>query len=61
MIKFNYKFADRMIVGSDNGLDIEKEFKSYKNKIADIIIANTGTIVGIGVSAEDGEVTVKSM
>ena len=37
MIKFNYKFADRMIVGSDNGLDIEKEFKSYKNKIADII------------------------
>ena len=37
MIKFNYKFADSMIVGKDNGLEIEKEFNKYKDTISNII------------------------
>jgi len=37
MIKFNYKFADRIIVGNDNGLDIQKEFDSYRETITSII------------------------
>ncbi len=35
--------------------------QDIENKIADIIIENTGTIAGIGVTADDGKITVKSM
>ncbi len=35
--------------------------QDIENKIADIIIQNTGTIAGIGVTAENGEIVVKSM
>ncbi len=35
--------------------------QDIENKIADIIIENTGTIAGIGVTADNGEILVKSM
>ena len=37
MLKFNYKNADSMIIGSDNGLNISEEFASYKETITKII------------------------
>ena len=38
MITLNYKFADSAVVGADNGLDIQKEFDTYKDTIANIIL-----------------------
>ncbi|MBE6844169.1 MAG: ATP-dependent Clp protease ATP-binding subunit [Ruminococcus sp.] len=35
--------------------------QEVENRVADIIIENTGTIAGIGVTADEGEITVKSM
>lgn len=35
--------------------------QEIENKVADIIIENTGTIAGIGVTAEDSEIKVSSM
>ena len=37
MLRFDYRNADISIVGQEHGLDIEYEFSSYKNKIAEII------------------------
>jgi len=37
MITLNYKNADAMVIGRENGLDIEHEFSSYKDAIANII------------------------
>ncbi len=37
MIKLNYKNADEMIIGKENGLNIQKEFSNYKDTIAKII------------------------
>lgn len=37
MIKLNYKNADAMVIGKENGLEIEKEFANYKDQIAHII------------------------
>ena len=37
MLKLNYKCADSSVVGESNGLDIQKEFDNYKDRIAEII------------------------
>jgi len=37
MITLNYKNADAMVIGSQNGLNIEQEFSNYKDSIANII------------------------
>lgn len=37
MIKFDYKNADAMVVGEENGLDIDQEFAAYKDRITEII------------------------
>ena len=37
MIKLNYKNTDEMVIGKDNGLNIQQEFANYKDSIAHII------------------------
>lgn len=37
MLKFDYRNVKSAIVGNDNGLEIEHEFNTYKDKIAEII------------------------
>ena len=37
MIKLNYKNTDEMVIGRENGLNIEQEFSNYKDTIAKII------------------------
>ncbi len=37
MLKLNYKNADAIVVGEENGLNIEQEFCNYKETIANII------------------------
>ena len=37
MIKYDYRNADEKIIGAENGLDLGKEFESYKQRIKDII------------------------
>ena len=37
MIKLNYKNADALVIGEENGLNLEAEFNEYKDKIAYII------------------------
>lgn len=37
MITLNYKNADAMVIGSQNGLNIEQEFSNYRDAIANII------------------------
>lgn len=37
MLKLNYKNADAMVIGEENGLNIEQEFCNYKDTIANII------------------------
>lgn len=37
MITLNYKNTDEMIIGKDNGLNIQEEFSNYKDRIAEII------------------------
>ena len=37
MIKFNYRNVCKDIIGEENGLDVEKEFDEYSNRISDII------------------------
>lgn len=37
MITFDYRNADAMVVGPENGLNIQKEFTEYKERIAEII------------------------
>ena len=37
MLKLNYKNADAVVVGEENGLNIEQEFCNYKKTIANII------------------------
>ena len=37
MITLNYKNADAMVIGSQNGLNIEQEFSNYRDTIANII------------------------
>lgn len=37
MIKLNYKNTDAMVIGKENGLEIQKEFAEYKDQIANII------------------------
>lgn len=37
MINLNYKNADAMVVGEENGLDIEREFTNYQDTIKHII------------------------
>ncbi len=37
MIKFNYRNADAQVIGGENGLNLEQEFDSYKDRIAGII------------------------
>lgn len=37
MIKFDYRNADALVVGSENGLNLSQEFDNYKDKIAGII------------------------
>lgn len=37
MIKYDYRNIDEKIIGAENGLNIEKEFDTYKDKIKDII------------------------
>lgn len=37
MIKFDYRNADALVVGSENGLNISEEFAAYKDQIAQII------------------------
>ena len=38
MLKLNYKNADAMVVGEDNGLHLQSEFAAYQEKIKDIIV-----------------------
>ena len=37
MIKFNYQNTDEKVIGNENGLNIQAEFDSYKDRIAVII------------------------
>ena len=37
MIEFNYRNTDSVVIGEENGLNIEQEFLNYKDKIAQII------------------------
>lgn len=37
MIKFNYQNTDEAVIGNENGLNIQAEFDSYKDRIAKII------------------------
>lgn len=37
MITFDYRNADAMVVGSEHGLNIQKEFTEYKERITEII------------------------
>ena len=37
MIKLNYKNTDEMVIGKENGLNIQQEFSNYKDTIAQII------------------------
>lgn len=37
MIKFDWKNADISVIGEDHGLDVNKEFSSYKDKISSIV------------------------
>lgn len=37
MIKLDYQNADEMVIGSDNGLNIQQEFDNYKETIVQII------------------------
>ena len=37
MIKFNYQNTDEKVIGNENGLNIQAEFDSYKDRIAGII------------------------
>src|SRR5574344_442995 len=37
MIKLNYKNTDAMVIGKENGLDIEQEFNNYQDTISTII------------------------
>ena len=37
MIKLNYRNADAMVIGSENGLNLSEEFNSYRDTIAKII------------------------
>ncbi len=37
MLKLDYRNTDAMIIGKENGLDVEQEFETYKGKIAQII------------------------
>jgi glucose-6-phosphate isomerase len=37
MIKLNYKNTDEMVIGKENGLNIQQEFSKYKDTIAHII------------------------
>jgi glucose-6-phosphate isomerase len=37
MIKFDYRNADKRLIGEEHGLDINQEFTQYKDKIASII------------------------
>jgi len=37
MIKFDYRSADSIVVGSADGLDLSQEFEQYKEQIANII------------------------
>ena len=37
MIKLNYRNVNSAIIGNENGLDIEKEFAEYQDRIRDII------------------------
>jgi len=37
MLEFNWKNADSAIVGKEHGLDIQKEFETNKDKIAEIV------------------------
>ena len=37
MIKFDWRNTDASIIGAENGLNIEEEFKNYSDKIAQII------------------------
>ena len=38
MIKLDYKNADAMVIGADNGLHIHSEFAKYQEKIKNIIV-----------------------
>lgn len=37
MIKFDYRNADAMVVGQENGLNLSEEFAQYRNRISEII------------------------
>ncbi len=37
MIKLNYKNTDEMVIGKENGLNIQEEFENYRDTIAHII------------------------
>ena len=37
MLKLNYRYSDKKVIGEENGLDLETEFDSYSNQIAEII------------------------
>lgn len=37
MIKFDYKNADALVVGQENGLNLSEEFEKYKDQISEII------------------------
>ena len=37
MIKLDYRNVDAMLIGEENGLDIDSAFNEYKDKIAHII------------------------
>jgi len=37
MLKLDYKNTDALIIGKENGLDVEQEFKNYKETISKII------------------------
>ena len=37
MIKFSCKNVDAMVIGEENGLNLQQEYDNYRDKIAEII------------------------
>ncbi len=37
MLEFNWKNVDEAVIGKEHGINVKKEFESYKGKVADIV------------------------
>ena len=44
MLELNYRNADAVVIGEENGLNIEEEFNNYKDTITHIIARSMVTV-----------------